>query len=233
MLTFDAVRGVITVRSAPEAAKPSLELDMLDPEDQPEPAELGMIQEQIAEIEDSLWDGVRIHAILKACAHGLSSRGEYRQTLTPHDETSSDPVIGFAPAIILRRRTERNLLRVFKDIIDQLKDGQYVPLGVKRLVSIMDDADRPSSGGTESEPHSEPLSIPEETYFPLPANDEQMEIVRRLSSRQGILVQGPPGTGKSHTIANLIAHLLATGKRVLVTSHAGRALRPMQSGWGC
>lgn len=228
VLTFDAVRGVISVRAAPEGAKLCLELDMLDPDDQPEPAELGMIQEQIAEIEDWLWDGVRIHSILKACAHGLSPRGEYRQTLVPHEEPGSDPVIGFAPAIILRRRTERNLLRVFKDIISQIENGEDIPLGVRRLVSIVDDGGVLPSDEAQSVPPSEPLSMPEETYFPLPVNDEQMEIVRRLSSRQGILVQGPPGTGKSHTIANLIAHLLATGKRVLVTSHTGRALRVLQ-----
>ena len=39
-----------------------------------------------------------------------------------------------------------------------------------------------------------------------------------------MIVQGPPGTGKTHTIANLICHLLATGKRVLVTAKTPRAL---------
>jgi AAA domain-containing protein len=43
-----------------------------------------------------------------------------------------------------------------------------------------------------------------------------------------VLVQGPPGTGKSHTIANLICHLLAKGKRVLVTSQTPRALKVLQ-----
>src|SRR5205814_7717482 len=37
-----------------------------------------------------------------------------------------------------------------------------------------------------------------------------------------------PGTGKSHTIANLICHLLAKGKRVLVTSQTPRALKVLQ-----
>src|SRR5690606_16388157 len=45
-------------------------------------------------------------------------------------------------------------------------------------------------------------------------------------SRYGaVRVQGPPGTGKTHTIANLIGHLLAEGKSVLVTSHTTKALR--------
>ena len=44
-----------------------------------------------------------------------------------------------------------------------------------------------------------------------------------------MLVQGPPGTGKTHTIANLIGHLLAQGKRILVTSHTPKALRVLRS----
>src|SRR5262249_30999927 len=43
--------------------------------------------------------------------------------------------------------------------------------------------------------------------------------------RDCVLVQGPPGTGKTHTIANLLGHLLAQGKRVLVTAQTPKALR--------
>jgi hypothetical protein len=39
-----------------------------------------------------------------------------------------------------------------------------------------------------------------------------------------VLVQGPPGTGKSHTIANVVGHLLAQNKSILVTSHTSKAL---------
>ncbi|MEW6448798.1 MAG: AAA domain-containing protein [Bacillota bacterium] len=49
--------------------------------------------------------------------------------------------------------------------------------------------------------------------------------MRTLNRQRGVLVQGPPGTGKSHTIANLICHLLATGKRVLATAKTPRALQ--------
>ena len=70
--------------------------------------------------------------------------------------------------------------------------------------------------------------MPEEVLFPLPTNDEQLTIIRSLSGRSGVLVQGPPGTGKSHTIVNLICHLLATGNRVLVTSQTPRALKVLR-----
>ena len=57
------------------------------------------------------------------------------------------------------------------------------------------------------------------------ANPEQIGVIRRLEETGAVLVQGPPGTGKSHTIANLIGHLLAQEKSILVTSHASKALR--------
>jgi hypothetical protein len=44
-----------------------------------------------------------------------------------------------------------------------------------------------------------------------------------------VTVQGPPGTGKSHTIANVICHYLATGRRVLVTSKGEPALEVLQA----
>ena len=47
--------------------------------------------------------------------------------------------------------------------------------------------------------------------------------------RKGVLVQGPPGTGKSHTITNLISHLLAEGKKLLITAETPRALKVLKS----
>src|SRR5439155_22812332 len=44
----------------------------------------------------------------------------------------------------------------------------------------------------------------------------------------GVTVQGPPGTGKTHTIANIVCHYLAKGRRVLVTSRGEPALEVLQ-----
>jgi HrpA-like RNA helicase len=57
------------------------------------------------------------------------------------------------------------------------------------------------------------------SLFPLPYNDEQFEIAKRLNEQDAVTVKGPPGTGKSHTIANLISHFVAQGKSILVVSH--------------
>jgi very-short-patch-repair endonuclease len=68
----------------------------------------------------------------------------------------------------------------------------------------------------------------DEVFFPKPSNEEQRRIVDKLRGASGVLVQGPPGTGKSHTIANLICHLLATGQRVLITAKTPRALQVLE-----
>lgn len=65
-------------------------------------------------------------------------------------------------------------------------------------------------------------------FFPMSYNDEQVQIVQMLEAYDGVVVQGPPGTGKTHTIANVISHYLAQGKRVLVTSMKDPALAVLQ-----
>lgn len=67
-----------------------------------------------------------------------------------------------------------------------------------------------------------------ELYFPMAYNDEQVSIIQKLEANDGVVVQGPPGTGKTHTIANVICHYLAMGKRVLVTSKGETALSVLQ-----
>lgn len=68
-------------------------------------------------------------------------------------------------------------------------------------------------------------------FLPLPFNDEQAEIIARLEDpgSAGVVVQGPPGTGKTHTIANIICHYMARGRRVLVTARTPEALTAIQS----
>ncbi len=65
----------------------------------------------------------------------------------------------------------------------------------------------------------------EELYFPLPYNKEQITIVQNLLISSGVVVQGPPGTGKTHSIANIICHYLANGKKVLVTAQQSHVLK--------
>src|SRR5207237_1075619 len=70
----------------------------------------------------------------------------------------------------------------------------------------------PKIGGTLSGDATKTAGIElADVFFPKPFNDDQLEILRRLSQSDGLVVQGPPGTGKTHTIANLLCHAMATG----------------------
>src|SRR5205823_1191253 len=58
-----------------------------------------------------------------------------------------------------------------------------------------------------------------EVVFPFPSNGPQRRVVDAVDKNRIVVVQGPPGNGKSLTIANVVAHLVAEGKSVLVCSH--------------
>lgn len=59
---------------------------------------------------------------------------------------------------------------------------------------------------------------------PLSLSDSQERVIKNIDNNKFIAVQGPPGTGKSQTIVNLVAHLIANGKTVLVASRMDKAV---------
>ncbi len=111
--------------------------------------------------------------------------------------------------------------RVEQDIVDLGSTGPGLP----ETLQIHGPARSPAGTERSGEPEQSGRF-----FFPLPYNDEQIDIVRRLEqdSVSGVVVQGPPGTGKTHTIANIIAHYMATGRRVLVSAHAPEALAALR-----
>ncbi|MDD3238144.1 MAG: AAA domain-containing protein [Candidatus Gastranaerophilales bacterium] len=58
---------------------------------------------------------------------------------------------------------------------------------------------------------------------PLSLSDSQEAVIKKIEENPLVAVYGPPGTGKSQTIVNLVAHLIATGKTVLVASRMDKA----------
>lgn len=65
---------------------------------------------------------------------------------------------------------------------------------------------------------------PSQTYCPLDADSSQLAAVFAAAEGRNFVLEGPPGTGKSQTIANIIAHTLATGKTVLFVAEKQAAL---------
>ncbi|MEH3107650.1 MAG: AAA domain-containing protein [Sphingomonas fennica] len=121
----------------------------------------------------------------------------------------------------------------FKGALAAVSDAADLPAAVRALAQapadIAAEADAPAYRGISTIPGVTTADgRGQDLFFPLPFNREQVEAVRRLASRPGVVVQGPPGTGKTHTIANIISHYLAEGKRVLVTSQKAPALKVLR-----
>ena len=226
-IEFDRVRGVMSVGPAIDGPKPSLEYSMLETSDRPNPTVLTEIENDAISLDGDPWNAVGLETVLGGFANSIT--GDFAPSFEHAGGASEKPVIRLAPALILRKRTRRTFEDFYRQIIDQVKEGEEIPENVRRIVGIVDDAPGEEEGAAEAESSKTvPMRPDNEVYFPLPANDEQRRIVQKVESRRGVLVQGPPGTGKSHTICNLIAHFLAKGKRVLVTSETPRALEVLR-----
>jgi very-short-patch-repair endonuclease len=166
---------------------------------------------------------------LKRLVVQLSPRGEFFEDRAPDAEVS-DPCIGREPVLFLRART-LGFASAIEGILTDLRTREDLPWSLLNIVgeeSSVPDAGsaspsvRNASVGNASTSSAAPES---DVLLSKPANPEQIRIAQQLEEHGGVLVQGPPGTGKTHTIGNLVGHLLAQGKSVLVTSHTTKALR--------
>ncbi len=122
-------------------------------------------------------------------------------------------------------------LERYRELLLTLEEDSPLPGAVAALVTepanFAIPAALPSFRGVTAAYHAGGAAEPVEAqdlFFPKPFNDEQARIVQMLEVSDGVVVQGPPGTGKTHTIANIICHWLANGRRVLVTSMRDPAL---------
>ncbi|MFC1836591.1 DUF4011 domain-containing protein [Thermodesulfobacteriota bacterium] len=62
-------------------------------------------------------------------------------------------------------------------------------------------------------------------HYVLDADPSQIKAIEDIRDGRSMVVHGPPGTGKSQTIVNLIAELLAQGRKVLFVSEKMAALQ--------
>lgn len=123
--------------------------------------------------------------------------------------------------LMLRNRVD-NHGAFYRKLAEKLQQSDYLPVAFDSMFSDMKTI-RAAVGEVSMDD-----GTADRLLMPLPANNEQIRIVKQLAQSAGVTVQGPPGTGKSHTIVNLIAHLLSQGKRVLVTAEKEQALSVLQ-----
>jgi very-short-patch-repair endonuclease len=171
--------------------------------------------------------------VLKLIARTLDSKGVYVERGDTNEYPSAGENLTVTETWLLYTRAKNNnfLVEDLRRLQENLDSGIDIPGGPMALVSPPSDEvvkyEAVNFRGISSRGDSS--STPQELYFPLPYNQEQVTIIQRLEKSNGVTVQGPPGTGKTHTIANIICHYLASGKRILVTSRGEQALKVLQS----
>ena len=228
-IEFDSKKGKFAIGPAIEGPKLRVELDMLEIDVQPKNAEEEAHRE-LLEFEGDPWEISSVQGVLRSLVHSLDSNGEYDESLVPHEHPpTKKPIVKFAPALILRKRSTRGLQEILRKIRERVDDTEIVTPQFYDLAEIDREADGQRIGDTSGDENGGAGYLGQgEVYFPKPFNEEQIRIVQNIDSSSGVIVQGPPGTGKSHTIANVICHLLATGHRILVTGKTPRALEVLE-----
>ncbi|MCF8163439.1 MAG: AAA family ATPase [Polynucleobacter sp.] len=136
---------------------------------------------------------------------------------------SSHFIVGRNPVLFLRARPTGRV-EYIDLILNDIPSAEAFPTSLLGIVGLFNPEKVSEPDESSAVYANEQLDV----LLTKPANAEQVEILRKLSKRDGVLVQGPPGTGKTHTIANLIGNFLSEGKSVLVTSHTTKALRVLR-----
>lgn len=211
-IAFDEDTGELSV--VPDGL-PALELDCLQGLGVPDLGRLAQIGEDLRDEPVDVWsddDTRRTYGRILAPL-GLDDRIEAGPDLP---ETGDSPVLAVTWRLLVRKRRVM-FLRFFEQLKEAVAGRHTLPAPVVALASGKHQQTPPTQ-------HDDWTPVAEQLLMPLAANDEQEQIARKLASHSGVTVQGPPGTGKSHTIANLVSHLVAHGKRVLVTAHKDQAL---------
>lgn len=111
---------------------------------------------------------------------------------------------------------------MWKDLSDRTAELKGSPF----VAHLIDTPRDPYEGSAEFMKPSEidEKIDPSELFMPLPADSSQIVAVHASAQGGDFVLEGPPGTGKSQTIANIIAHNLGLGRRVLFVSEKMAAL---------
>ncbi|HDH08208.1 MAG TPA: DUF4011 domain-containing protein, partial [Gammaproteobacteria bacterium] len=109
--------------------------------------------------------------------------------------------------------------RDLKDRVDDLKSNLFVEHLIERPTEVF----QQNSHFIEQEEVDTKIK-PSDIYAPLNADSSQLVAIEASGHAQDFVMEGPPGTGKSETIANIICHNLALGRRVLFVAEKMAAL---------
>lgn len=125
-------------------------------------------------------------------------------------------------SIILTKRPS-----VTAGVLHELMQIAEKPSGIYRetAMNVINEEYLQTKGKLIDNPGKPPKDLKDfAAITPLSLSDSQENVIKSLENNTFVAVYGPPGTGKSQTIVNLVSHLIANGKTVLVASRMDKAV---------
>lgn len=221
-LSLDSVRNTLNVLDTD--APPQIYLAMINEMEDVHTEVLRPLEKRAEEENIHPLDHESGGDLYKSIVHSLCSSGRYQGDGEPECDGGERLVLRWEPYVFLRKRAD-GTDKAMEAILEDIKGGAEIPGSLRGILGdfeerMLENQLRDGTGEALDSLQEEEERI----LLPKPANDEQLEIVRRIERSQAVVVQGPPGTGKTYTITNLLGHFLAEGKTVLVSSHTSKAL---------
>jgi very-short-patch-repair endonuclease/superfamily I DNA/RNA helicase len=154
---------------------------------------------------------------------------------SPGKHASATPTMWRDPVLFLRKRVA-GIATAIDAIVGDIETRELFTPALAQITGTMEEwlgsgigGEKTDDAASETGRHILSTSISDDDILlAKEANSEQVQIIRRLHTSGSVLVQGPPGTGKTHTIGNIIGHLLSQGKSILVTAQTAKALRVLR-----
>ncbi|MEH0980889.1 AAA domain-containing protein [Micromonospora sp. CPCC 205556] len=218
-IEFDADRSLVTV--VPQGAA-RLQTDPLSGLDERYLGQLLALAGSGGQLDLDVWDEFTRREFLERALRRLGQDPVVRDADQPAPAGAHVHDTG----VLFTRPRQRMLRRFLEQLRARLLAGDDASIGA--LAAIL--AHEPSKLRMPQDQPERWTPLGERLLMPLPTNEAQESIARRLAQHRNVAVQGPPGTGKTHTIRNLICHLMAHGKRVLVVAQKEDPLRVLRDG---
>ena len=183
-----------------------------------------LLKDIYIDFEKSLYspaDGEITDSFLNRLSNALSAKGKFLNSKNELEKLKKVPQIYRRPVLFLRKRN-LGFNSAIDGILEEINKDMELPEFLNDIIGNFQKKPANHIGTLDMN------GIDEEILLTKPANSEQLAVAKYLKKNGSVLVQGPPGTGKTHTIANMIGHLLSEGKSILVTSYSEKALSVMK-----
>lgn len=177
--------------------------------------------------EYSPFDLEDTNSFLNRLAHALSPNGKFLSN-DENFELQKYPQI-FRKPVLFIRKLNMGFGSAIDAILEDINEIDSIPEFLKEIIGEDDNTNISARNENNDNRLLCSNGLDEKILLTKPANTEQLAVAKYLETQGAVLVQGPPGTGKTHTIANMIGHLLSQGKSILVTSYSEKALSVLKN----